>query len=375
MGGSRHRIAYIDGLRAVAVLLVVAYHAAELKLTRSSLLGSFLEHGTHGVELFFVLSGFCLSYPALRRLRSHGLSPFDVARYCAHRIVRIVPPYWIAIAVFTIASVVWLAHGWPFPGFMNENGFSGLDVVKQALFLDRGTRLLAAPFWSLPVEFRWYFAFPPLLWLWVKSPKAFAVVGLAVAALAITRGDSLDAFCLPAFMLGIIAAEIRIRALRIGAIATVAFLLVTAIAVVTARPVPGADGFYEYSSPLWYLAAFALLVAAGAVPRIETLLSGRALTFIGLTSYSIYLIHAPVIGWLEMHGVAFVVAGAIAVAAGMAFWFLAERPFVSGPLREKLIFEFTCAFSKWLPRVGLPTHFSLIAEAPQVAQENRAGAA
>jgi peptidoglycan/LPS O-acetylase OafA/YrhL len=339
------------------------------------MLGSFFEHGTHGVELFFVLSGFCLSYPALRRLRSHGLSPFDVSRYAAHRIVRIVPPFWIAIAAFTIASVVWLAHGWPFPRFMNENGFNALDVVKQALFLDGGTRLLAAPFWSLPVEFRWYFVFPPLLWLWVKSPKAFAAVGLAAAALAITRGDSLDAFCLPAFMLGIIAAEIRIRGLRIGATATVAFLLVTAIAVLTARPVPGADGFYEYSSPLWYLSAFALVVAAGAVPRLETLLSGRGLAFIGLTSYSIYLIHAPVIGWLEMHGVAFVVAAAIAVAAGIAFWFLAERPFVSGPLRERLVSEFHQTFSKWTPRVGLPTHFSLIAEAEQTARKNRAGAA
>src|SRR5690242_19069564 len=63
-GSPRHRIAYVDGLRAVAVLLVVAFHAAKYSgMSPAGPMASLLRAGSHGVDLFFVLSGFCLSYP------------------------------------------------------------------------------------------------------------------------------------------------------------------------------------------------------------------------------------------------------------------------------------------------------------------------
>ena len=151
MDAPRHRIAYIDGLRAVAVLAVVASHAYPR-----------IEYGTSfGVDLFFVISGFCLAYPTLRKLHDNGAADFDIARYAAHRLVRIVPPYYIAIALLYAASffVPWVNH------------VSLYDAVRQALFLDNGTKFLTGSFWTLPIEFRWYFFFPVGLYLWVRYPR------------------------------------------------------------------------------------------------------------------------------------------------------------------------------------------------------------
>ncbi|MGZ3506238.1 MAG: acyltransferase family protein [Vulcanimicrobiaceae bacterium] len=70
---ARKRIAYIDGLRAVAVLSVVTYHAGKYApasfVSLASPLSVVLRQCYHGVDLFFVISGFCLAYPTLARLR------------------------------------------------------------------------------------------------------------------------------------------------------------------------------------------------------------------------------------------------------------------------------------------------------------------
>ena len=142
MDTPRHRIAYIDGLRAIAVLSVVASHAYPIIRHRAQsdmdVLGI-----TFGVNLFFVISGFCLAYPALRKLHDLGSADFDLARYAAHRFVRIVPPYYIAIALLYAASffVPWVNH------------VSLYDVVRQALFLDRDTNLLTRRFGRCRLSF------------------------------------------------------------------------------------------------------------------------------------------------------------------------------------------------------------------------------
>src|ERR1700728_4215260 len=100
------RVEYIDGLRACAVLGVLFCHAALLMPAWASIavsstgaplywLGHALVEGAHGVGLFFVLSGLCLSYPTIKRLRQNGSAQFDLVRFAAHRIVRIFPPYLI----------------------------------------------------------------------------------------------------------------------------------------------------------------------------------------------------------------------------------------------------------------------------------------
>ena len=350
-----NRIAYIDGLRALAVGSVVAFHAAKYNPAiagdPTSLLGLALRHGSHGVDLFFVLSGFCLSYPTLVRLHAGAAVTFDVARFAARRIVRITGPYYCAIVALLGLAFALRAYGIGLPQSMPQAGFSIGDVVWQALFFDHNVRFLNGSFWTLAVEFRWYFAFPLVLWLWTVSPRAFALVAIA-ALIAFTSGARVvDLLTLPAFMLGIVAAAVAVRRPAAARFAWPALLGLVALGVATS----GSDfaPWVWTTTPVWQLAAFALVVAAGATPRLTRLLSIRPLVAVGGASYGIYLVHEPAIALLERHsafsGVLLAFAAMLGgVAAGLAFSWIAERPFVTSPLRDRLVSTLELALSRSL---------------------------
>src|SRR5215469_8375561 len=102
LGERGNRIRYIDGLRAVAVLSVVLYHAAG----RQSANWPYWLHwsvlqGAHGVDLFFVLSGFCLSYPTIAAIAAGKHVTFSVDSFLSKRLIRIVPPYYASILLVT----------------------------------------------------------------------------------------------------------------------------------------------------------------------------------------------------------------------------------------------------------------------------------
>jgi peptidoglycan/LPS O-acetylase OafA/YrhL len=88
------------------------------------------------------------------------------------------------------------------------------------------------------------------------------------------------------------------------------------------------------------------------------------LTAVGIASYSIYLVHDPVVSFACEHGVNLVLSAAISVAAGFAFWSVAERPFVSTAVRTRMVAEFEALFGKWLPRVGIGRQMALSSQTP-----------
>jgi peptidoglycan/LPS O-acetylase OafA/YrhL len=318
-----HRIDYIDGLRAVAVLAVVLAH-------------SLWKGGAHGVDLFFVLSGFCLSYPTLRRLHETGSADFDLIGYGAKRIVRIVPAYWAAIAalvvVYFVASYFRMKMPWP---EMLPYGFSWLEVLKQAFFVDTHTSFLNGSFWSICVEFRWYFIFPVVLWLWVKHPMWFAAVALTVLPIGLifdakTGLSLIDPLVLPAFMLGIVAAHIQLRGVRwIQRLSLFAAVALLAVSLIWPQP--------RIGSVVCELCAFAFVVAAGYYSLLSRALSVRVMVVIGLASYSSYLIHQPVIAITSRLGLWVYASILAAIILSFAFWWIAERPFVSGKPRKALL--------------------------------------
>jgi peptidoglycan/LPS O-acetylase OafA/YrhL len=364
-----NRIAYLDGLRAVAVLMVVLYHAAQANPygPPGKLLDLLTRQGCHGVELFFVISGFCLSYPTLLRLRAAGAgATFDVGRFAVRRIVRIVPPYYCAIGALLVMALILERVHVAFPPFM-DSGSAGLpQLLKQLAFSDAHARFLNASFWTLPVELRWYAVFPAALWVWTRSPRGFFVVMLAAVMAFLTRAATVDVLVLPAFMLGIVAADMHIRAHRFARFAAVLFVPVSAVAL--AQTPQHAWGFI---SPFSEAAAFLFVVAAGRIHVVTRVLSIKPLASIGTASYSIYLIHAPVIGLLETHGVWIPLAAAAGVAAGIAFWWIAERPFVETALRDRLVTEISF-IPKWLKLAGVGTDLQL--RVPPAPQDARAAA-
>jgi exopolysaccharide production protein ExoZ len=358
-GNPRHRVAYIDGLRAIAVLSVVMFHTAKYSgMAATAPLALLFRSASHGVDLFFVLSGFCLSYPTLARVRRDNDTKFGLATFAARRIVRIIPAYWIAIAVIAVFGIILTQLHVQLPLAMPQHGFSALDVGMQALFIDRGAQLLNGSFWTLPIEFRWYFLFPFFLWLWVKSPKAFLAVMIALFGLLAVPAHRADLIALPAFLLGIVAAALTVNRIRLGFWPAI----VTVVSVVAAVATLGNAGWDYTPNPLWYAAAFAFVMAVSTHDLAARALSVRILATVGLASYSIYLVHEPAIAFLEEHSVGPALAGSIGIVLGFAFWAIAERPFVETSLRERLIAQLEPVFAKWMPRLRIPVRLRMSAE-------------
>jgi peptidoglycan/LPS O-acetylase OafA/YrhL len=140
----------VDGLRAVAVIAVIFHHgigearwaqpwlSARMSAQPAWWFATFASKGAHGVDLFFVISGFCPADPALERLYRGGATLFDVRRFLAKRIARIVPPYYIAIGVALAAALAADRLGLPRMAVFGGD-HSPLAILKQLLFLDRGT--------------------------------------------------------------------------------------------------------------------------------------------------------------------------------------------------------------------------------------------
>jgi peptidoglycan/LPS O-acetylase OafA/YrhL len=359
-GQQAHRVAHIDGLRAVAVLSVIVFHTAKYSgISVTGPLAHIVRAGSHGVDLFFVLSGFCLSYPMLARLERHKEALFDVAGFASRRIVRIVPPYLLAIATFLGFLTALHAFGIVPPKPMPQSGLTMTDVLMQAFFLDKDVRLLNGSFWTLPIEFRWYFVFPIFLLLWVRSPRLFAALGAFAFVLVATLAAGIDFFLLPAFLLGIVAASLRVRRVELGPWPTIAFFILLLSAYTTMAQ----TGWNYDLNPLWYLAAFAFVLTVNGSAGLSRLLAAWPLAAIGLASYSIYLVHEPLIALLERGGINPFVAASAGIAFGFTFWFVAERPFVQTSLRSLLISELKPVFDRWLRWLNVPTSIGLTSPA------------
>ncbi|HEY5349943.1 MAG TPA: acyltransferase, partial [Candidatus Lustribacter sp.] len=262
-----NRIDYVDGLRAVAVLTVLAAHIALHAPHLSGPVYHAVIEGAHGVDLFFVLSGFCLAYPTLRKFRDGNATSFRLVDFATKRLVRIVPPFYLATLVLLAVALIARLTG--------RGSFLEIpppqDILKSLLFIDGHVQLLNSSFWTLMVEFRWYFLFPILLAIWLKSPRGFCAIGVSSAILyAFTRARGLDLGTLPGFMFGIIAADIFVGgrlpdhiAERIKRFALPLAFVCAAVGVASesSAMIPGFDGFdvkfaYQPTIVGWQLAMF-----------------------------------------------------------------------------------------------------------------------
>lgn len=315
-----------------------------------------LLEGSHGVDLFFVLSGFCLSYPILERLRGEHAANFAVARYFAKRIVRIVPPYYAAIALLLVIPAA-------------RSGAGPADIVKQMLFLDWHTAFLNGSFWTLCVEFRWYFFFPIALALWIRAPRAFwAAASASVLLYGVTRVHAPDIGTLLPFMLGIVAADLHIRDVPVERAAAALLPLGIIVALIlepwAGMPSPyGAESpiFFVQTNPGWQVSAFAFVLLAARINILKTLFSLRPLVATGVASYSIYLVHEPVVRLLQIRlhlpfAQSMAVSYAAALAAGFAFWALFEREWMSGPLKARAVSFFERPLIRAARALQVPEH-------------------
>ena len=168
---SPHAIKSLDGLRAIAIGLVLFRHAIHpfRDAAKPSLL--FLGYdwmipmanGWMGVDLFFVLSGFLVTHHLLKRSGKTITGP-DVWDYLVRRFLRIVPAYYAVVCLIVLGLI---------PGYSVPSEGLSLQLVRHLLFLqDYYPSQLMASFWSLGVEEKFYFAIPFLVMPLMKLPTA-----------------------------------------------------------------------------------------------------------------------------------------------------------------------------------------------------------
>ncbi len=172
----------LDGLRAIAILLVVAFHGylgladgrPLIPVLGTDLLAPVLT-GWMGVNLFFVLSGFLITHHLLRAW--HGPpTRAQVWRYLTKRWLRIVPTYYVVLMVVWLGLVPYR----PMP-----DGATGFQLLYHLLFLqDYLPSSIVAPFWSLGVEEKFYLLMPlvVLLMLKIESVRTRLLVLGSIAA-------------------------------------------------------------------------------------------------------------------------------------------------------------------------------------------------
>jgi peptidoglycan/LPS O-acetylase OafA/YrhL len=343
-------LSYVTGLRAVAIVLVVVYEI--VKHAPGLLFPNAIAHraafdGMQGFELFLVVSGFILAYPTLTALRDEGAASLDLRSFALRRNARILPAYFAALALTIL--VPYAAGRYGLTAFGHAAALpSAANILTQVFFLQNHFQNDA--FWALAIQIRTFALFPLLFAAYIRWRWLFALLVIGAAAADLTSAaHSYDLGAFVPFMLGIVAADIRVRPARWARFA-LPFAIVCAAGAffsdpfVATLPGPRLASGIESWNPLWALAAFALVVGCGALRPIERLLSLPGIASVGAASYATALVAEPVVAYLLRKATptiglpyAALNAFAIAFAIGITFWLVIDRRFAERASRQKAL--------------------------------------
>jgi peptidoglycan/LPS O-acetylase OafA/YrhL len=340
----------IEGLRAVAVGLVLVYHAGVRQLP-----GGFI-----GVDIFFVISGFLITGLLLREVESTGR--LSLSGFYARRAKRLLPATALVLVAAAVVTWLWLPQ--------TQRAILGGDVVAAAFYVvnwrlaDRSVDYLAegvvpSPvqhFWSLAVEEQFYVVWPLVILLVLVLARRYrvplrAALAVGIAAIGVpslaysiwkTGADPAPAF---------FVTTTRMWELAIGAAVALGAAAWTRLPAHVARllvwgglgSLLGAALLIDGSTAAWpgslalvpVLATAAVIVGGSATARPGVrLLGAPPLVWIGGLSYSLYLWHWPVLIAAEaLWGEFGAKKGLVVVAASLVPAWLCHR-FVESPVRS-----------------------------------------
>jgi peptidoglycan/LPS O-acetylase OafA/YrhL len=361
----------IDGLRAVAVLSVVEFHAFPNRLTG----------GLIGVDIFFVISGFLISTIILENL---DRGSFSFLEFYARRVKRIFP------ALFVVLCATY-AFGWAYL-FADEYKQLGKHVAAGSFFVTNFVLWYEAGYfdvssikkpllhlWSLGVEDQFYIVWPFLLWLAFRKNLNQLTVAVVVLLGSFflnvieTKSGSVGAFYSPQTRFwellfgGMLAwnglfcrgkyeaivervdrwlAPIIYRApegAERGALAHVSSLLGGFLLVYGLTQIKGEAGFPGFLALIPVVGTSLVIISGPDAWLNKAILSARVLVWFGLISYPLYLWHWPIISFAHiLAGKAdlsnAVLISAISFAVGLAWvtYRFVEKP-VRGQTARKVV--------------------------------------
>lgn len=307
----------LDGVRGVAAVVVLLYHLtlmARPRLEQTPGLWEWITQsplrpltaGSEAVLVFFVLSGLVVSIPALS-------ASFDWLRYYPGRLIRLYLPV-IGAVLFAVALIVFVPR---IPGAITPDSWladrvassvSLGQILEESSLLPQ-TYTIVNVLWSLRWEVMFSVLLPVFIALGLAVRRHRALAAIVSVALMVTgRLLEVDALVyLPTFFLGTLIAvslpDVRAWAARVnqrggaliwGSLAAASVLVL--VASWLARDIAPAGS--SASAVLWGLAgagaAGLILVAIGS-PLAERMLSARLPLWLGRISFSLYLVHVPVL--------------------------------------------------------------------------------
>ncbi len=350
MTSSRGDLPALTGLRFLAAFHVVIYHALRpVVVDESGPLARFAAAGPVAVTLFFVLSGFVLSWV-------YGPAVDDKRAFARARFARIAPVYWLALLVALPIGAAARSKGI----VTDALGARSLLLVATGLqaWVPPAALRWNPPAWSLSCELFFYALFPfvlPLLhrrmsaragalaagavWLaGLALPIVYLALdpdGLGHAPRIVDEGSWLNAVKLsplarlPDFLVGVAAARFFVDGRRVPAWATLVALAVT-VAVPASGLVPSLVVHNGLLAPVFVVVVMGLAGGGGPVARA---LSAKPMRLLGDASYALYLLHVPVFLWAlallhvrELPPATALAAGVIAVPLSVAVLVFVERP-------------------------------------------------
>lgn len=372
-------LAYLDGVRGLAALYVVLHHAY-LEVHLSGLFPAFparlaqalqwLRFGHLSVDVFIVLSGYCLMLPLARdRACGKAADPHFLPTFLVRRCRRILPPYYAAclLSLLMIAAIPALSHAFDARWGVVLPAFKPAVLVSHALLLHnlRSTWIyrIDAPMWSVATEWQIYFVFALILVpLWKRlgvltSAGVAFVLGIAPHYLLHGLLDTACFHFLGLFGFGMIGAcatwppgkqeDQAVRKFPWEAAGIVA-LLVTLLWI-------GTGHFVEnwQTDTIVGIAMMFLLVATTqyvthgqgnlGLRGLVGVLQSRACVRLGTFSYSLYLVHWPILGLTHAMilrlspsasadvALMLLCGTALSLVFSYLFHLVFERPFMSKP--------------------------------------------
>ena len=283
----------LDGLRGLAVLMVVFGHGANHGLGPFGP-DSMMIRGKLGVYLFFVLSAYLLDRQIIKMFQQ-GRAQWDYWRYYfSRRVLRIFPLFFLALVVFRVANAAGLKvviHSW--------------GQLWEHLALQRGDHI----FWSIPVEFKYYLISPILLYffhrvlrwnLWAMGITFAALfVGVYQYSVRWQPDGTSTLLYLNIFLMGTLVAVLERcvpnfwNALRtFKPASSLGWSVILAFSLWSWKM----DDFTSINTFLPAAGLWSIALAATFGPGWwASLLSFKPLRWVGKVSFSMYLFHIPVL--------------------------------------------------------------------------------
>jgi peptidoglycan/LPS O-acetylase OafA/YrhL len=341
----------LDGLRTIAVFLVVWHNYGDLPgLSRHPLLAT-LRAGYVGVTLFFVLSGFLITYLLLGEFETTGR--IRLGSFYVRRAIRLFPALGLTLVFLNVLGTVRGVSAGHLAAATLAAAFYFFNFVEEHASYTRPVGAFGwSHLWSLAVEEQFYIAWPAIFLVLVRGLRTRVLMtALIIAAIAVTVWRTVlwsgGASEVRLYLL----TDTRVDALMIGAalgIATKKFPRVRLLAPRFALLLPpsllallvladlGSSGS-PLQSPGWLLgpgmiavsvlSALIIWITIDAPPiAIKRLLSSQLMTEMGKRSYGIYLFHLPMYAWLSTRKGGFALSLLATLIATELSYRLVEQP-------------------------------------------------